>query len=61
MNHFTVSVIGDEIIATYCDGNNRTVVKQIPTDDFAFDCACAIDTIAMRLFTKGEVDENRSD
>lgn len=56
--HFTVTRIGDEIIATYCDGNKRTVVKQMPTDDFAFDCACAIDTIAMRLGEKGKEENN---
>lgn len=47
--HFTVTRIDDEIIATYCDGTNRTIVKQVPTDDFAFDCACAIDTIAVKI------------
>ena len=49
MTHFTVSRIGDELIATYDDGKRMLVVKQKPTDDFAFDCACLIDTIAVKL------------
>lgn len=54
MNHFTVSVIGDEIIATFCDGTNRTIVKQKPTDDFIMDCAFALDEIARKV---SEVDK----
>jgi len=54
MNHFTVSVIGDEIIATFCDGTNRTIVKQKPSDDFIMDCAFALDEIARKI---SEVDK----
>ena len=49
MNHFTVTLLGDEIIATYNDGKHKLVVKQKPTDDFTFDCACVIDTVAVKL------------
>ena len=49
MKHFSVTTIGEEIIATFSDGTNITIVKQVPTDDFAFDCACAIDTIAVKI------------
>lgn len=49
MKHFTVTIIGDEIVATYDDGANRLVIRQKPTDDFVFDCACIIDTISLKL------------
>ena len=49
MTHFTVTRLGDELIATYDDGKHRLVVKQNPTDDFTFDCACIIDTVAVKL------------
>jgi hypothetical protein len=49
MNHFTVTHLGNELIATYDDGMHRLVVKQKPTNDFTFDCACVIDTIALKL------------
>ena len=49
MNHFTVSRIGDEIIGTYDDGTHRLVVKQKPTDDFLFDCACIVDNLSVKI------------
>ena len=49
MNHFTVALIGDELFATYNDGTHKLVVRQKPTNDFTFDCACLIDTIAVKL------------
>ena len=58
MNHFSVSHLGDEIIATYDDGVHRLVVKQKPSNDFVFDCACIIDTIALRLSKINDKKEN---
>ena len=49
MKHFTVTIIGDEIIGTYDDGTHRFVIRQKPTNDFVFDCACIIDTISVKL------------
>ena len=54
MKHFTVTILGDEIIATFCDGTNRTIVKQKPSDDFIMDCAFALDEIARKI---SEVDK----
>lgn len=50
MNHFTVTLLGDEIIGTYDDGEHRLVHRQKPTDDFLFDCACILDTIALKIY-----------
>jgi hypothetical protein len=49
MNHFSVSRIGDEIIGTFDDGDHRLAVKQKPTDDFLFDCACIVDTLSVKI------------
>lgn len=48
MTHFTVSRIGDELIATFKDGKHILIAKQEPTDDFILDCACLLDTIASK-------------
>jgi CobQ-like glutamine amidotransferase family enzyme len=49
MNHFTVTHLGDELMATYSDGTNIIIEKQKPTDDFILDCACLLDNIAVKL------------
>lgn len=49
MNHFTVSLLGDEIVGTYDDGEHRLVLRQKPTDDFLFDCACILDNVAVKI------------
>jgi hypothetical protein len=58
MNHFSVSLIANEIIATYDDGTHKLVVRQKPTDDFLFDCACIVDTISLRLSKLNDKKEN---
>ena len=54
MNHFTVTHLGDELMATYSDGEHIIVEKQKPTDDFILDCACLLDTIAVKLSKNNE-------
>ena len=49
MNHCSISCIGEEIYATYDDGKHKIVIRQRPTEDFIFDCACALDTIAIKI------------
>lgn len=49
MNYFSVSHLGDEIIGTWDDGEHRLVLRQKPTDDFLFDCACILDSISLKL------------
>ena len=49
MNQFTVTLLGDELIGTFDDGTHRLVVRQKPTDDFLFDCACMIDSISVKI------------
>lgn len=49
MNHFTVTLLSDELIGTYDDGEHRLVLRQKPTDDFLFDCACILDSISLKL------------
>lgn len=49
MKHFSVTPIGEEIIATFSDGTNITIVKQAPTDEFIMDCAFALDEIARKI------------
>ena len=56
MDHFTVSRIGDELIATYSHGKQILVAKQNPTDDFALDIACLLDTIASKLTNNNEME-----
>ena len=58
MNHFTVTQIGDELIATYSDGEHMLVERQKPTDDFLFDCACLLDSLAVRI-SKNEKKEGK--
>lgn len=54
MSHLTITNLGDELIGTYDDGKYRFIVKQKPTNDFLFDCACLIDTISLKISLKEE-------